>query len=676
MKRRRYPSREPLNGNARQQPTSILDGMLNTAIKHHQLGQLPEAERIYRRILSIDSRHAGSLHLLGTLAHQVGRQDIALQLIHAAISIEPGQAAYYSNLGTILQSLGQLDEAATVYQEALERNPNLAEALMNLGTILAAQGKTDQAVARFQAALAIRPDLAEAHMNLGNILQSRGKLAEAVASHDRALALKPDFAEASFNRGNALQAQGRLDDAVASYRQALVLKPTMPEAHGNLGNALQAQKRLDDAVACYERALALKPDYAEAHYNMGNALQAQDLLTEAAACYSRAIAIKPQLTEAHYNLGNTYQAKHNLGAAQACFERAIVLKPNYAEAHYNLACVLQLQGRLDEAMPHFQAAVDLKPDYAQARFGQALAQIQSGDFANGWRTYEARWQSIDHDTPMRDYPLPFWTGGQLPSGRLLLWGEQGVGDEIMFAGLVPDALRTGNRITLDCDSRLQPLLARSFPEIEVVSALNADAEFAAHLPIGSLPRLFRSTESAFSSTSSPYLKPDPIAQDRFRSSYSDGRRLVGLAWQTKNQKTGRRRSIDLGLLAPLFAVPGIRWISLQYGDFDALERQAAQAHAPIFIDRAVDQIMNIDLFAAQVAAMDQVLTIDNSTAHLAGGLGIPVWLMLPFASDWRWLTNRQDSPWYPGMRIFRQPAAGDWHAVLERVHNAIQQPRL
>jgi len=713
-------------GTARQPPISFLDGMLTTAIKLHRQGQLPEAERIYRRILSIDPRHAGCLHMLGTLAHQVGREEVAVQLIRAAIGIEPGQAAYHSNLGTILQAQGLLAEATVAYQDALDRNPSLAEAQMNLGTVLEAQGRPALAASRFRAALALRPDLAEAHMNLGNVLERQGKLAEAVESHDRALTLKPDFAEACFNRANALQAQGRLDEAMAGYQQALVLKPAMPEAHANLGNTLQALERLDDAVACYERALALKPDYAEAHYNLGNARQAQDLLAEAAACYERALALKPQLAQAHYNLGNTRQAQDNPEAAAACFERAIAIKPGYAEAHYNLACVLQQQGRLDLALPRFQAAVELKPDYAQARFGHALAQIQSGDFTEGWRTYESRWQSIDHDTPMRAYRLPLWSGEKLLKGRLLLWGEQGIGDEIMFAGLVPDVLRTGNPITLDCDPRLQPLFARSFPEIEVVSrqqptpapepeeeldsAQRSDqgpgpgqtsnlrapsfpfflaervgnhdssppsfpveeSAFAAHLSTGSLPGLFRTAESAFPHTTTAYLKPDSAKRDRFRSGYSDGQRLVGLAWQTKNAKTGLKRSIDLSTLKPLFALPNIRWISLQYGDFDALEEQATACNAPILIDRSVDQLADIDLFAAQVAAMDHVLTIDNSTAHLAGALGVPVWLMLPFAADWRWLKDRHDSPWYPTMRLFRQPAPGDWLSVLRSVHEALK----
>jgi tetratricopeptide (TPR) repeat protein len=674
--------------------------MLGHAVHHHQQGRLPEAERIYRRILAIDARHAGSLHMLGTLAHQVGQNDVAAQLIRAAIAIDPAQAGFHSNLGTVLQAQGKLDEAAAAYQEALDRNPKLAEAHMNLGTVLQAQGRPELAAMRFRAALALKPHLAEAHMNLGNVLQSEGKPAEALACHDRALGLKPDFTEATFNRANTLQALGRFDDAIAGYRRALHLKPGLPEAHGNMGNALQAQQRLDEAVDSYERALALNPDYPEAHYNMGNARQAQDKLEEAATCYQRALALKPQLPEAHYNLGNTRQAQEDLKAAAACFEQALALRPNYAEARYNLACVLQQQGRLADAIAEMQTVLAIQPDYGQARFGLALAQIQSGDFLHGWRTYEARWQSIDHETPTRTYPFPLWNGAPLAAGRLLLWGEQGVGDEIMFAGMLPDAIRTGNAVTLEADPRLQPLFARSFPEIEVIS--NAGAEprlkrpaaprleevkssepgpactpldeprFSAHLPAGSLPGLFRATESAFPSAASPYLKPDLVARDAFRRQYSDGRRLIGLAWHTRNRKTGHKRSIDLALLAPLFTLPGVRWISLQYGHFDDLEDQATRAQAPILIDGAVNQLADIDLFAAQVAAMDQVLTIDNSTAHLAGALALPVWLMLTFAADWRWLKDRQDSPWYPTMRLFRQSTPGDWQAVIADVNSALR----
>jgi tetratricopeptide (TPR) repeat protein len=651
--------------------------MCTNAIQHHQRRELAEAERIYRQILELDPRHADSLHLLGVLAHQVGRNDIAVELIRKAIAADKRPAAYHSNLGTAYQALGKLDEAVASYEQALALDPALAEAQMNLGAVLEAQGKQDEAEARFRRALALRPNLAEAHVNLGNIQQAQGKLEEAVASHERAMALKPEFAEAFFNHANALQTLGKLEEAVASYQRALALKPGMAEFHGNLGNALLAQNKLDDAEACYEQALTLKPDYAEAWYNLGNLRQAEDRLAEAAACYERAIQLKPQLSEAHYNLGNTLHSLDRLDEAAASFERALALRPEYAEAHYNLGCVLEDLDRLDEALARIARALEIKPDYPQARFGQALAQLRSGDFATGWRNYECRWQSIDHDTPWRAYTEPIWAGEKLGSGRLLVWGEQGIGDEIQFAGLIPDAVRTGNRITLDCDARLKPLFARSFPQIEVVSgcgpAKSQEAGIAAQLPAGSLPGLFRTSEAAFAATTSPYLKADPVERERFGADYGDGRKLIGLAWHTRNQKTGRKRCINLENLAPLFALPGIRWISLQYGDFDDLEQQAAATNAPLLIDRNVDQFADIDRFAAQVAAMDQIITIDNSTAHLAAALGRPVWLLAPFAADWRWMEKRADSPWYPTLRLFRQQKIGDWESVIKSMRSALAE---
>ena len=662
---RRQSQRSPVN----------LQGMCANAIALHQRGQLAEAERIYRQILELDPHHADSLHLLGVLAHQVGRDDVAVELIRKAIVSDRRPAAFHSNLGTAYQALGKLEEAATSYERALILNPELAEAQMNLGAVREAQGKHELAEMRFRRALILRPDLAEAHVNLGNILQAQGKLEEAAASHARAIALKPGFAEAFFNRANALQAQGKLEEAVVSYQRALALKPEMAEGHGNLGNALLAQKKLDEAEACYSQSLRIKPDYAEAWYNLGNLRQAQERLDESVSCYERAVALKPQLAEAHYNLGNTLHTLDRLDESAASFERALAVRPEYAEAHYNLGCVFEDLGRLDEALARMARALELKPDYNQARFGQALAQLRSGDFSTGWRNYESRWQSPDHDTPWRAYPQPLWRGEKLASGRLLVWGEQGIGDEIQFAGLIPDALRSGNRITLDCDARLKPLFARSFPEVEVVSGCGTEesqkAEIAAQLPAGSLPGLFRTTETAFSTTTSPYLKADPVERERFRGDYFDGRKLIGLAWHTRNQKTGRKRSVDLEKFAPLFALPGIRWISLQYGDFDDLEQHAAAASAPLLIDRSVDQLTNIDRFAAQVAAMDHVITIDNSTAHLAGALGLPVWLLAPLAADWRWLEKRPESPWYPTLRIFRQPKIGDWETVVESVRSEL-----
>jgi hypothetical protein len=405
-------------------------------------------------------------------------------------------------------------------------------------------------------------------------------------------------------------------------------------------------------------------------------LQSQDKLDEAVASYQRALELDPGKYEALHNLGNALQAQGKLDEAMSCYERVLAVQPAYAKAHYSIGCLHHALGDLDEALVCYRVARALEPDLVQAGFSESLAQLLQGDFAAGWLNFEWRWQTKEHNPPMRAYPQPLWTGEKLARERLLVWGEQGVGDEIMFAGLIPDVIRSGTRCVLDCDARLKPLFARSFPSVEVISnkdfgglADNHELDIAAHLPSGSLPALFRATSAAFAATSSPYLIADARARDGLRARYADAdrARLVGLAWYTNNRKTGRVRSIDLAMFGPLFARPNIRLVSLQYGDHEALEKQAAAAGAPLLIDRGVDQFQNIDLFAAQIAAMDIVITIDNSTAHLAGALGVPTCLLLPFVPDWRWLLARDDSPWYPTMTLFRQPRRDDWQSVVQKV---------
>ncbi|MGB6630222.1 MAG: tetratricopeptide repeat-containing glycosyltransferase family protein [Terriglobales bacterium] len=550
-------------------PSPFIERLLLSAVRHHRVGRLTEAARIYRQILTLDADQADSLNLLGMIAYQAGGHELAVAMIRRAIAIK----------------------TADINDDI---NDNIDNDTNN--------------------------DLASYHSNLGTVLQ----------------------------------AQGKLDEALACYEWALALQPELAEVHFNLGNILQTQDRLDAAVACYERALALKPELAEAHHSMGNVFQLQDKLDEAVACY----------------------------------ERVLALTPGHAKAHYNLGCSLRALGKADEALAQYGMALSFQLDYDQANFSKTLAELLKGDFTAGWHNFEKRWQSKDHRTPMRTYRQPLWTGEKLASGRVLIWGEQGVGDEIMFAGLIPEMLRTGNHCLLDCDARLKPLFGRSFPGVDVVSghhpenatadnlkAHNPELDITAHLPSGSLPGLFRATNAAFASTKSPYLLADPIERERFRGRYVDahanGRRVVGLAWHTTNRKTGPQRSIELSLFAPLFGQSNIRWVSLQYGDHESLEKQAAEASAPILVDRSVDQLLNIDIFAAQIAAMDLVITIDNSTAHLAGALGVPTWVLLPFAPDWRWLLEREDSPWYPTLRLFRQPKRGDWQSVVGRIQNAL-----
>jgi len=502
-----------------------------------------------------------------------------------------------------------------------------------------------------------------------------GKFAETERICRQILAMDACHADSLNLLGMIEYLVGRQEAAEEMIRKAIAIDCKKASFHSNLGAILRVHGKLDDAKACFERALELNPNLAEAHLNLGGIFYAQGEFDEAAVRCKQALALNPNSAEAHSSLGAVFQAQGNLGEALRECRQAVALNPNLAEANHSLGRVFRALNCPEEALACYRRAVAIQPGYARAHFSESLVQLLQGDFLSGWRNYEWRWQSVDHNTPGRAYSQPLWKGDALASGRVLIWGEQGVGDEIMFAGLIPDVLRTGNRCVLDCDARLKPLFSRSFPEVEVVSGHVVDhpgeLDIAAHLPSGSLPGLFRTTSSAFVSTASPYLIADTTARERFRTQYADGRRQVGLAWQTKSQQTGRIRSIDLSLLAPLFALSGIQWISLQYGRQDALQAQIAAAGAPVLLDSSVDQFSNVDRFAAQVAAMDMVITIDNSTAHLAAALGVPVWLLLPFAADWRWLQRREDSPWYPTMRLFRQPKPGDWESVVRRVHRGL-----
>jgi Tfp pilus assembly protein PilF len=434
--------------------------------------------------------------------------------------------------------------------------------------------------------------------------------------------------------------------------------------------------RLGHAEELYRQILATDSQHSDSLHLLGMIAFQTGRSEESLVLIRKAIAVKGNAAAYHSNLGNVLQSQGRLQEAGACYQRALLLKPDSAEVYVNLGNIFKEQGQVESSLTCYRRALALNSELADAAAAEANMLLLKGDFAQGWIGTERRWDTSDFDTPKRAYPWLRWNGERLPPGRLLIWGEQGIGDEIMFAGLIPDVIRTGASCILDCDPRLRPLFARSFPEVVTVSGFVPDPqsnfEIAAHLPSGSLPGLFRSSSAAFKATTSPYLAANPSKTAELRARYFDGRKIIGLAWYTANKKTGRNRSIDLSLLAPLFALPGIRWVSLQYGNHDALEKQAASANAPVLVDRDVDQLTNIDDFAAQIRAMDLVITIDNSTAHLAGALGVPAWVLLPFAPNWRWQLERGDSLWYPSLRLFRQTQEGDWQSVVERVRNAVQ----
>jgi len=545
-------------------------------------------------------------------------------------------------------------------------------------------GRLAEAEALYRQILAVDPRHFDSLQLLGAIALQVGQSDVAVGLIRQAIALKPDYAEAHNNLGVALRDQGQLDQAIAACRRAIALRPNYPEAHSNLGAALRANGQFDEAIAACREAIALRPDHPEAHVNLGTALQGKGQLDEAVAAYREAIVLKPDLSEAHSNLGTTLQDKGQLEEAVAAYREAIALKPKYPEAHNNLGDALRLAGQLDEAIASYRQAIALKFDYPETHSYLALALLVQGDFLRGWEEYEWRLKLKDVACLQQNFTQPRWDGGSLEGRTLLLHAEQGFGDAIQFIRYVALAAWRGGKIIIECPPDLQRLFQRMVPELPVIAKGQALPAFDVHCPLLSLPRIF-STDLTNLPRTVPYLHADAadaaIWRERIAGLGSSIRPSgpdrpsspdlkVGVVWAgSPTHKNDRHRSLKLASLAPLAEVRGVRFVSLQKGDA-ATEGRTAPAGLEL-IDVA-EELKDFADTAALIANLDLVIAVDTAVVHLAGAMGRPVWTLLPFVPDWRWLLERTDSPWYPTMRLFRQPALGDWDSVIRRVAKELE----
>ncbi len=632
-------------------------------------GKLDEAIAHYVKALDIEPNNAGAHINLGNLLRARGRLDEAVAHYRKALEIEPDNAGAHLNLGNVLQARGILDDAAAHYEKALAIKPGHAGVHINLGNILQAQGKLDESMAHYRKALEIEPDHAAAHINLGNLLQARGKFDDAIAHYKKALPTDTGNAALYNNLGGAiLGAHGDLNDAAAYFGHALALEPRYAEAYCNLGNVFNAQGRLDDAVICYQRALTLGPDRPDFHNELGNALRDQGKLAPARECCERALALNPDYPEAHYNLGNVFGDQGKLDDALACYERALALKPDYADAHTNLIITLRDQGRIGDALACCKRALAFHPDSADTHFCDAYLRLLTGDFVAGWREYEWRW--LTKDVTPHGLTLPLWDGKDLRGRTILLHCEQGLGDNIQcvrFGRLVKEK---GGTVLLSCPNSL----ARLFQGVAGIDGIFPDGRhlpgYDVHAPLMSLPGLFQTVLDTIPADV-PYLQSDParvaVWRDRLASYRGFG---VGIVWRSGPAHEGyRTRSMTASQFAEFLNIPGLAVVSLQK-DATAGEIETLANIAGSFFD-ASPLLEDFSDTASAMANLDLVITVDTAACHLAGALAVPVWTLIPFAHDWRWLLQREDSPWYPTMRLFAQPKIGDWQSVLERVRDEL-----
>jgi tetratricopeptide (TPR) repeat protein len=582
-----------------------------------------------------DGATADTLYREARLRCQTGQIAEGIDLVRRALTLDAGQARFHTLLGMALSNVGRHAEALDSFDQAIA-----------LGA-------------------------AEAHGGRADALVALGRLADAVESFDRALAHDPSSAVDWCNRGATLIDLGRDAEAADSFAHATALVPDFAEAHYNHGNALAKLERHADAIASYDRALAVKPDYVDALNNRANALNQLGRLREALAGIEAALALTPEHNGALVTRSVLLRKLRRSAEALASCERALALRPDDADALTVRADLLIDLERFDAAIATLNRIIALKPDDVAAKWNKSLICLGLGRFEEGWPLYEHRWTGAKGLVP-RGYAQPRWNDGAL-EGTLLVWGEQGLGDEILHASMLPDVLARTPSVVFEVEPRLAPLFARSFPAIKVIAcqkelyAGKADAQE----PLASLGRVLRRSFEEFPRRECGYLVADAARALALRARLaSDGRSLIGLSWISKAPVGGTSKSARLADFEPLLRLPDCRFVDLQYGDTSE-ERAALARDLGIVVERLgdIDNTNDLDGLAALMTACDVIVTVSNTTAHLAGALGRPTFVMVPhgYARIWYWFHHRSQSPWYPRVAVRRQQSGQRWADVVAAV---------
>jgi len=573
-----------------------------------------------------------------------------------------------------LHRAGKHDLAMQRYVAILERDPNNADALYYIAVLALQQGQIEEGIKVIRRGLEVGPERGRLHNLHGQAHLRLNQDQEALAAFDRAIACEPTFADAYGNRANLLADMDRREEALAAFDAALRVRPYNAEDICNRATVLADLGRLDEALAGYGQAIALMPDLPFAHFNRADLLLRQGRLGDALAGYDRAVAIEPRMAEAHSNRGVVLKELGRLEEARTAVEQALKLVPKSAEALVNRGNIAFEQGRLDEAQADYVRALELRPDLPSAQYARGLALMAQGDWAAGFPLYEARERIAS--APFVAPPYPRWNGEPLKDERLVLLCEQGLGDAIQFCRFGPILAARGVDVTIVTSNQMRPLLS----SLKGVTAVGPDdapqpnGRALRWLALMSAPGVLGVRPDNVPGET-PYLSAEPARMSRWANEIGPDGFRIGINWAPGPTRGafGRRRAVPLSLFAPLAAIPGVRLISLQKGD--AQDEIAKVDFASKIETFDTDPDPRADYFLDTAAAMthlDLVVTCDTAVAHLAGALARPVFTALPFVADWRWLSGRDDCPWYPTMRLFRQTKAGEWSDAMARLAAAVE----
>jgi len=515
-----------------------------------------------------------------------------------------------------------------------------------------------------------------------------GVVDEAEAAYRQILKDFPKHSDALHLLGVLHYQTNRSEKAVKLIKRAIRLNPGQDIMYVNLGAALKKTNKPHQAIRAYEDAIRLNPDSADAYFNLGQAMRDTGEPEKAIEIYLKAAEIKPDDAEVFVNLGNAYKDLYRRDEALWAYETALSINPNLSQAYGNIGSVMRDKDWLHSAITAFDKALVVSEDNHDVRLKRAIVHLQLGDLSSGWLDHESRFLGEDEHIVKRVSPPAYWKGEDLDGKAVLVWTEQGLGDEILQSSMIPDLATQAQRCIVECSTRLAPVFARSFANVEVASyeryidsvtpAKNIDYQISS----ASLGQYLRPNFDSFTPHTG-YLKADQDKTAALRNRYQSlgpGRRIVGLSWRSQNAKLGIHKTSELADWAPILTVPDVTFINLQYGDCEeelnlVKDRLGVEVHH----DDSVDPLVDMDTFFAQVAAMDLVISTSNTTVHTAGAMGAPVWTLLPkgVGSIWYWFLRREDSPWYPSMRLFRQSYEEGqdihwWDGVVARAGDALK----
>ena len=675
------------------------------AVEAFKSGDVVAAKRLLSKIIQIEPNQPDANSNMGAILMASGDLEEALPFIKTALEADFSVAQHWLNYIDVLFRLNKFSQASEILEIAkgkgckgqafdeLEEKLSSTEVELKkriqrlqdadwsgpkghllpfgLGEALQELGELEEAIGAYKKTLSIKSDFASAYNNMGLALTDQGKQEEAIEAYNKAIAIKPDYAEAYTNMGIALHEQRKLEEAIEALNKGIAIKPECAEAYYNKGNALKDQGKLEEAIEAFKKAIAIKPEYAEAYSNMGIILKEQGRLEEAIEAYNKALAIMPEYAEALGNIGVTLRDQGKLEEAIEAFKKAIAIKPEYAEAYSNMGITLHDQGKLLKAIGFFNKALAIKPEYAEAYHNKSFSLLASRDFHQGFGYAEWRWKTKEKAGEFLKSTKPFWNGER--EKCVFVWGEQGIGDQIMFASIIPELYRFSSKVIIQCDERLIPLFQRSFPDDVVYYPTNGTVHedyYDYHIPAGSLPLKFRTTLDSFKSTSGGFLLPNKQRAEDIRKNILVGpkKNLIGLSWKTNsNVPNAQNRNIKLADLALALDSIDTQLVSLQYGDVgEEIKAVKNDLNIDIVQVSQIDNTNDIDGLASLIMACDQVVSTTNVTVHLAGAIGTKVLALLPFSPRWIWGTG-SESFWYDSVSPIRQKTFGNWEDVLHSI---------